>query len=671
MSLSLTLRFSPNVLTHLGEALVPNADQAILELVKNAFDADARSCYVEITAGPNGSILVVRDDGRGMTIDELRNGWLLLGSSNKSRSRKTKRFGRLPVGDKGLGRLAALRLGKTAEISTRARGSHTYSLVFDWSEYRAARAVDDVRLSVTESNDNSRVGTTITVKGCPAFDRGDLQRIGRALAIISDPFETEKTFKVSLGGELEDANTERFERRLFPYASYRLTGRLDDQGRLVVRLNDRNNKLVARETIEKVKYDTVPFRFELWEFRLKRDSYSAADYPLEDVRAWIKRYGGVHVFDGPIRIAPYGDRPVDWLDMNLMRASSPEHRPSTNNSIGRVVIDNSSGRIAQTTDRISFIENGAYEALRSACRAAIAWASSTRRDIADTDRVVQRTGLEDFEAVQRDTYDVLKSRLTPVQYKAVEPVIRSAFAAASAHIDTLRTDVVLYRAMATAGITAAVFSHEIGHPIGLFQRQLPKVLKACAGEPEAAAAAELLRQAAERVEPYIRLPGRFASTARRRISTISIGLALQQAMKIYMPILDEHGIGYIDELKLDGATVRASNAMIDAILANFITNSVTAFRREVSTAPPKVRLAGIVARDEIVIRYADNGGGLSDVEEGDIWKPGVSTTPGGTGFGLTIVRDTAHDLGGEVAVTSRSDFGGAEFTVRLPLMPGR
>jgi len=47
--------------------------------------------------------------------------------------------------------------------------------------------------------------------------------------------------------------------------------------------------------------------------------------------------------------------------------------------------------------------------------------------------------------------------------------------------------------------------------------------------------------------------------------------------------------------------------------------------------------------------------------------PGVTTTPGGTGFGLTIVKDSVRDMGGKVKAIGNGELGGAEFLVELPL----
>src|SRR4051794_2702087 len=102
------LHFATEMLRRLGEELNPHADQGILELVRNAYDADATKCVVElIDTDETGGTVRVTDNGTGMTAEGIRKGWLILGTSSKTTVKSTGR-NRFPIGNKGIGRLAAL-----------------------------------------------------------------------------------------------------------------------------------------------------------------------------------------------------------------------------------------------------------------------------------------------------------------------------------------------------------------------------------------------------------------------------------------------------------------------------------------------------------------------------------------------------------------------------------
>ena len=124
-STSASLRFSPDILSRLGEELNPSIDQSILELVKNSFDADAKNCTVVLNNTDNiGGAIRISDDGDGMDADAIVNGWLVLGHSSRDPEKRT-RLNRVPAGSKGLGRLAALRLGLTAILESRPARKET------------------------------------------------------------------------------------------------------------------------------------------------------------------------------------------------------------------------------------------------------------------------------------------------------------------------------------------------------------------------------------------------------------------------------------------------------------------------------------------------------------------------------------------------------------------
>ena len=186
------IRFAADVLRRLGEELNPSIDQGIIELVKNAFDADANTCVVELQNVENsGGTVTVADDGRGMTLDEISNGWLVLGRSMKNSQKRTKK-GRLPAGSKGLGRLAALRLGHQATLRTRpaSQSKTMYQLHINWDAYDDVELVEEVPLAITSrSVKNSKFRTEIIINNLRhQIGRMEVKRLARALVLLADPF---------------------------------------------------------------------------------------------------------------------------------------------------------------------------------------------------------------------------------------------------------------------------------------------------------------------------------------------------------------------------------------------------------------------------------------------------------------------------------------------------
>jgi hypothetical protein len=148
-----------------------------VELVKNAYDADARRVFVEInthesladeTSYPNAQGYVIVDDtGTGMDLDAINTGWLTISNSPKKemkRQQKTTKLGRTPLGDKGLGRLGTQRLGRNLEIYTRPAGSSVeYYVAFSWDDFRAATSLEDIPVIVRDYPAKRKKGTRLVI----------------------------------------------------------------------------------------------------------------------------------------------------------------------------------------------------------------------------------------------------------------------------------------------------------------------------------------------------------------------------------------------------------------------------------------------------------------------------------------------------------------------------
>src|SRR5690349_1199893 len=143
-----SFKFSPEILARLGEELVPNPTDGLLELVKNAYDADAGKCTIKVTK----RTIRIEDDGDGMDDTDIVEGWLLIGGSRKDTTKPTSK-GRTPAGNKGLGRLAALRLGSKVSLTSRPRNrlGKEYKIEVDWRQVDESEYVEQKRFTISET----------------------------------------------------------------------------------------------------------------------------------------------------------------------------------------------------------------------------------------------------------------------------------------------------------------------------------------------------------------------------------------------------------------------------------------------------------------------------------------------------------------------------------------
>lgn len=260
----------PRVVFDLGESLVSDETTALVELVKNAYDADASRVTITIERDaepPEASAfrdargyIAIHDDGTGMDDDDIRRGWLTVARSPKraakSEGRSSPLFGRVALGDKGLGRLGAQRLGEHIELFTsktvvslhavedgsagrrlEPSGGRTY-VAIDWRDFLARETLSAVPVIHRVIGPYER-GTRVLITGLSdrdAWSSDVLPQLQERLGQFISPFREVATFRVQgrLNGQpfdLVDVSESLLalanQRVFFTYADGRLEVSID------------------------------------------------------------------------------------------------------------------------------------------------------------------------------------------------------------------------------------------------------------------------------------------------------------------------------------------------------------------------------------------------------------------------------------------------------------
>lgn len=680
------IRFATDILHRLGEELNPNADQGILELVKNAYDADATKCLIELNniESPGGSIRI-SDDGDGMETKDIVNGWLVLGRSQKAIGKLT-RLKRVPAGSKGLGRLAALRLGNKATLTTRPRAhpNKQYTLEIHWEHFDGANIVEDIPLQISETIiSNGKPGTEILIEGLVrAVSRVEVRRLARSLILLADPFvDSPEAFNpILLTDEFKDL--ERLvQARYFLDAEYHLLARLGPDGKAKAVVTDFKGKRLFTATHKDLTrspddgpYGSASAEFDFWVYILNKESFSTRKTSLKEVKEWLESFGGIHLYQNGLRVNPYGNPGNDWLDLNLARARNPEERPSTNTSIGRVALEDPSRLLIQKTDRSGFIETDAFLELKRFAVDSLDWLAGRRMQEAEKRRrrekkkVVSRS-----ERASKRVSEVIEQLPKPERNK-IKRAFNEYDRAREGEVSNLQKELLLYRTLSTAGITAATFAHEsagnplkvIGPLVGTIESRARKNLgenfDILLKEP-----IETIRQSIEALKVLGNLTLSLIEPDKRRDSRVDINFRIKKVIEMFLPFTEERRITVIPELSPGNPYLRGSEAALESIITNLINNSIVWLEKS-EAADLKIVIRTELSGKTLTLKVLDNGPGIHDISKNDIWLPGRTTRPDGTGLGLTIVRDTVDDLGGEVEAIEKGELGGAEIHVQLPVI---
>lgn len=202
-------RTRARVLNQLGEQLIKNESIALLELIKNSYDADASKCLVEMRSPEsteNGEI-IIWDNGEGMSKSTLSTAWLEIGTSYKEdllkneRTKRTSKYERLRLGEKGIGRLGVHRLGRNIEIVTKQVNAKECSLKIDWDTIEKSTYLEDIPVSITERDPiefKNETGTKIIIKKLRTpWTRKMARDCARSIVSLNSPFESNDSFAVN------------------------------------------------------------------------------------------------------------------------------------------------------------------------------------------------------------------------------------------------------------------------------------------------------------------------------------------------------------------------------------------------------------------------------------------------------------------------------------------
>mgnify|MGYP004684162153 FL=1 len=395
-----TFAITPRVIAHLGEDLIKNENIALVELVKNSYDAQATFCEVEFFfIGDELSKITITDDGVGMDLDTIENAWLVIGTDNKKKQLEHPSSGRLPLGEKGIGRLGVHKLGRKIHIQTHKFGYNEVVIDIDWTKLEKANSIDDFPIQVTEQIPSSLPiphGTKITISDLKGdWNRRKLRNVYRDLASLNSPFnERTDSFVVEVksntnvfeglppiadilkvamyrghcvidGDEIKD-----FYYQFTPWESLsNIRGRevraLSEDDKYLKRRKDiatsRNRNKIVLEDFSLSDYKIGKIILDFFIFEKDTAVFSFMNMERTILNSYLRENSGVRVYRDGVRIYNYGEKDSDWLSLDLNRLKRAGDNISNNIIIGSVGISRrESTDLKEKTNREGFIENEAY-----------------------------------------------------------------------------------------------------------------------------------------------------------------------------------------------------------------------------------------------------------------------------------------------------------------------
>ncbi len=666
------------LLLQLGDQLIKNESIALVELVKNSYDADAKNVQVDMENidDKSSGVITITDDGSGMDVDTLLNVWMEPGSDYKAkkiaRLEASPKFHRLPLGEKGIGRFGVHKLGDVIEMTTKSAKDSEISLKIDWTNFKNNKYLDQVPINIEVLDTpkkflGKQTGTHIRISGLRNdWTRRNVRDINRSLNALVSPFTSIDSFQVKyqlldkpdwLDGiaswdvirenamyyfkvVIAGASIKEFSYEFKPWTSMtKLKGRKVGIGDKEIKslkqlLDPKNNPFSLDGT------HTGEFTFEGFVF--DRDSYilQLGTIQKKALTEYLNSNSGIRIFRDNLRIYDYGEPENDWLGLDLRRVNDPPRKFSNNMIIAAISLDRSqSGGLIEKTNREGFIENESYQKFRNSILYTLGIIENLRYD--DKKKVREMYGPTKKSepllhvVAELKSYVEKKVKDEPVKNEIVKYLLKI-------EVDYLKMNETLLRA-AGAGLSMSVVIHEV-------EKIIAEILKVLKAQKASERVLSLVKHLSSLVDGYSSII-RAASSQKEDVKKI-----IDQSLYNTEFRLKSHAITVVADYKKNDSTAKvnvARNLMIGAMM-NLIDNSIYWIER---ANKKNKKLFIDISNDEkgyVNIIIADNGTGFF-LPTSELTEPFVSSKPGGMGLGLHIVREVMIAQGGKLTFPEWGD----------------
>lgn len=673
----------------LGDQLIRDPRIGVFELVKNAFDADSPSVGVlfKNVGTPQAASIEIKDTGEGMDLETIKSIWLEPGADHREIQRKsgirTKKFNRLPIGEKGVGRFAAHKLGDHILLITRKLGGKEIVVDIDWTELAKYRYLSDAPVKITtripkEFKGADSSGTKIVISRLRhQWERGEIRQLYRSVNAISSPFDKDYGFTVDFNlrpdpgwlqgildpQDIEDQALFSFDFTIdgskfdFTYEFHPIPAlankngieprQLEAKDQLLeyfqMKLNDQGKRERRTVKADLNAFGIGPIKGKLYGYDRDKDVL-ALYVDARSLTNYLDQNGGVRVYRDSIRVYNYGEPETDWLGLDERRIQIPARRIGNNLILGTVHLDLAKSKdLVEKTNREGFVENQAYREFKDAVLSAIIRFEQER----DKDKNLIRAAFETrnspddkFPAISgpEEAIAVLKKK---IHDKGLTKELGE-------HVAKVETTYIEMRDTLLGAVGSGLGLSIVFHEIERGVRDLNKAIDKGDAIARIAVMSRHLVELLEGASYFVRSSPKQS----HKVSDL-----IKHAMFSMAPRFDYHKIK-VTNVFSQGSNydfkVKGSQRMLTASIVNLIDNSIYWLNALWGSIPEKDNIQKRIwigyshDLEGPAIVIADNGPGYEDTPE-EVIRPFFTRKAEGMGIGLYFVNMTMQAHGGRVA----------------------
>ena len=390
----------------IGKELINDDNVAVMELVKNSYDAGATKVIIKfknlVEDKNKQSELIIIDDGMGMSENDILKKWLNIAYSSKKEN--FTQNNRYQAGNKGVGRFSCDRLGKKLNLYTRQKNGMFIHLKISWKDFEDANRIDiqiqDIPVLIRKLNESEfkdktgfdifEHGTIIQITDLNEewiefnkknnlfsdieIDKTKLLRLKNSLERLINPNQSydEQSFKIFINviDELNEDSSTPYHEKVTGEVKNQIFDKLDfkttfiesfiseDGSKIVTELKDKN------ETIFRLIEKNI-------DFPLLKDIKITIYYLNPYAKGFFKKqtgidsveFGSIYLFINGFRIPPYGDRENDAFGLEVRKGQGTARYFGNREILGRIEINDFNNNFKIISSREGIVQNSNYKQL--------------------------------------------------------------------------------------------------------------------------------------------------------------------------------------------------------------------------------------------------------------------------------------------------------------------
>ena len=688
-------KFDISTFRLLGRELITDRITALVELVKNSYDANSKNVYLEFynTMSKNGSKLIIRDDGFGMSTLDIKNKWMTIGTDSKRKNKFTPEpFNRRVVGEKGIGRFAIDKLGLNCRMYSKTKSEKIINLLsINWSNYENNSTTSDFNKVTNQLKikkfDNKCSGVKIVINNLHTiWTESDIDRAYKELAKLVSPFnQLYPPFSIYISStDFEKYNEPllvKNEAINYSTENFDINFDLGKNSQEVMKFQ--NNQFI--KTIEKIN-SFGPLRFRLFYFNqgAKGQFTRRTDSNSE------QQIDGIKIYRDGILSTPFAeneahrDKKRDILGLDKRRYSGFFERLGSRDVIGVVEITKElSPQIIDATNRQDFIDTKEYTELKEFIIRQIQELEKFLKYKKSLDGINIDKGLKDAKDSVENFSDKLKNLKGELRakhdidveqkLKELEKSARDAGIALKKGLKKQKEErkeseqkEQMYMSLMSLQTYAIEITHIIKTSLSHIKQRAEFNLKYFEEPKQKDRIADYNKGIMIEIDKLVEAIDFMSKYTRsdNNWEEFNIKHAFDSVFRGYAPILERDNVKIIQDIQ-NNLIIDYNIVLFEDIIKNLLNNSLKA----ISNNERKIIKITATAEDEaLTILFSDNGVGIQETDKNKIFEVYHTTTAedGGNGMGLYMIKTNINAVNGSIETINSELEHGATLKITLP-----